>query len=267
MEGGSTKVIRQVQTLGRTGLYFFGDVGRAFLFLFHSLVGRPDFVNGFNRLIQQLYAVGVLSFIIIFVSGLFIGMVLGLQGYNILVKFGAEHALGQLIALSLVRELGPVVAALLYAGRAGSALTAEIGLMKATEQLSSMEMMGVDPLRRIIAPRFWAGQISMPILALVFNAVAVLGGYMVGVEWLGVDSGAFWSNMQSTVSFHTDVVNGIIKSVVFGTVVTWIAVFQGVDCIPTAEGIARATTRTVVYSSLATLGLDFFLTAVMFGDV
>jgi phospholipid/cholesterol/gamma-HCH transport system permease protein len=199
-------------------------------------------------------------------SSLFIGMVLGLQGYTILVKFGAEQVLGQLIALSLVRELGPVVAALLFAGRAGSTLTAEIGLMKATEQLSSLEMMGVDPLKRIVAPRFWAGQISMPLLALIFNAVAIYGGYMVGVKWLGVDGGAFWANMQSAVDFHEDVVNGIIKSVVFGTVTTWIAVYQGIVCITTAEGIGRATTKTVVYASLAILAMDFFLTAVMFGN-
>jgi phospholipid/cholesterol/gamma-HCH transport system permease protein len=249
------------------GLHFIDDVGRSFIFLYQSLVVRPDFVNGFGRLVQQIYSVGVLSLIIIVLSGLFIGMVLGLQGYNILNKFGAEHALGQLIALSLVRELGPVMGALLYAGRAGSALTAEIALMKTTEQLSSMEMMGVDPLHRVIAPRFWAGQISMPILTLIFNCVAVLGGYMVGVEWLGVDNGAFWANMQASVNFREDVVNGIIKSVVFGTVATWIAVFQGIDCLPTAEGIARATTKTVVYSSLAVLGLDFFLTAIMFRDI
>ncbi len=258
-------IVKQTQWLGRLGLAYMGDVGRASLVLYHALVGKPDFVHGFKRLIQQLYFVGVLSFVIIVLSALFIGMVLGLQGYTILVKFGAEHALGQLVALSLVRELGPVVGALLFAGRAGSALTAEIGLMKTTEQLSSMEMMGIDPLRRIIAPRFWAGQISMPILALIFNCVAVLGGYMVGVEWLGVDNGAFWANMQSAVEFQADVINGIIKSFVFGTVITWIAVFQGIDCAPTSEGIGRATTRTVVYSSLAILGLDFFLTAVMFG--
>lgn len=258
--------VRQLEALGHKGLSIVRNMGRASLFLYHSLVGRPDWRNGFSLLIQQLYSVGVLSFIIIVFSALFIGMVLGLQGYTILVKFGAEHALGQLVALSLVRELGPVVAALLFAGRAGSALTAEIGLMKTTEQLSSMEMMGIDPLRRIIAPRFWAGQISMPILAMIFSCVAILGGYMVGVEWLGVDSGAFWSNMQSVVEFRADVVNGIIKSVVFGTVIMWIAVFQGIDCTPTSEGIGRATTRTVVYSSLAILGLDFFLTAVMFGD-
>ena len=220
----------------------------------------PDFRHSSKRLIHQLYSVGVLSLVIIIISGIFIGMVLGLQGYTILVKFGAEQALGQLIALILVRELGPVVSALLFAGRAGSSLTAEISLMKTTEQLSSMEMMGVDPLHRIIAPRFWAGQLSLPILALVFSSVAIIGGYMVGVIWLGVDGGAFWSNMQAAVNFQVDIVNGIIKSVVFGTVTTWIAVFQGIDCVPTSEGIANATTRTVVYSSLAILGLDFFLT-------
>jgi len=258
--------VDRLQFFGQVGLMFVRDIGRASLFLFHALVGRPEWIKGFRRLVQQLYFVGVLSLLIIVLSALFIGMVLGLQGYTILAKFGAEQALGQLIALSLVRELGPVVAALLFAGRAGSALTAEIGLMKATEQLSSMEMMGIDPLRRIIAPRFWAGQISMPVLALIFNCVAILGGYMVGVDWLGVDDGAFWGNMQSSVEFRGDVVNGIIKSVVFGTVITWISVFQGVDCAPTSEGIGRATTRTVVYSSLAVLGMDFFLTAVMFGE-
>jgi phospholipid/cholesterol/gamma-HCH transport system permease protein len=207
----------------------------------------------------------VLSLIIIIVSGLFIGMVLGLQGYNILIDYGSEQALGTMVALTLVRELGPVVTALLFAGRAGSALTAEIGLMKATEQLSSMEMIGVDPLRRIVAPRFWAGFYSMPVLALIFSAVGVLGGMLVGVEWLGVYEGSYWANMQNSVEFYDDVANGIIKSVVFGAAVTWIAVFQGYDCEPTSEGISRATTRTVVYGSLAVLGLDFMLTAVMFG--
>lgn len=258
--------VKRLELLGRAGLLFLADIGRATLILFHALVGKPDWMAGFGRLVQQLYSVGVLSLIIIVLSGLFIGMVLALQGYTILVKFGAEHALGQLIALSLVRELGPVVGALLFAGRAGSALTAEIGLMKTTEQLSSMEMMGIDPLRRVIAPRFWAGQISMPLLALIFNCVAILGGYTVGVEWLGVDTGAFWANMQSAVDFYADVTNGIIKSIVFGSVITWIALYQGIECTPTSEGIGRATTRTVVYSSLAILGLDFFLTAVMFGE-
>jgi len=243
------------------------NIGKASIALFRAVFSKPDFIKGFGRLVQQLYSVGVLSLIIIVISGFFIGMVLGLQGYTILAKFGADQALGQLIALSMVRELGPVVGGLLFAGRAGSALTAEIGLMKTTEQLSSMEMMGVDPLHRVIAPRFWAGQISLPLLTLAFNAVAIFGGYMVGVDWLGVDSGAFWSNMQGAVDFREDVVNGIIKSIVFGTVVTWIAVFQGLNSVPTSEGIGRATTKTVVYSSLCILGLDFFLTAVMFRGI
>ncbi len=240
------------------------SIGRASRALFYSIFAKPDFINGPSRLIQQIYSVGVLSLVIIVISGFFIGMVLGLQGYNILSRFGADQALGELIALSMVRELGPVVGALLFAGRAGSALTAEISLMKTTEQLSSMEMMGVDPLHRVIAPRFWAGQISLPLLTLIFNAVAIIGGYAVGVDWLGVDDGAFWSNMQTSVDFYDDVLNGIIKSIVFATAVTWIAVYQGLDSKPPSEGIGRATTKTVVYSSLCILGLDFFLTAVMF---
>ncbi len=194
-------------------------------------------------------------------------MVLGLQGYTILADYGTESAVGQLVALSLTRELGPVVTALLFAGRAGSALTAEIGLMKATEQLSSMEMIGVDPLRRIVAPRLLAGFISMPLLSVIFCLVGVWGGMLVGVEWLGVHEGTFWTNMQSAVSFREDVINGVIKSAVFALVVTWIAVSQGYACVPTSEGISRATTRTVVYGSLAVLWLDFVLTAVMFGDI
>ncbi len=254
-----------IRRLGEDALEILRTLGAAGVFLFQSLVAVPNFRKGFPLLVQQLYAVGVLSLAIIVVSGLFIGMVLGLQGYNILVTYGSEQALGTMVALTLVRELGPVVTALLFAGRAGSALTAEIGLMKATEQLSSMEMIGVDPLRRIIAPRFWAGFISMPVLALIFSAVGILGGRLVGVDWLGVFDGSYWSNMQNSVEFADDVVNGIIKSVVFGAAVTWIAVFQGWDCEPTSEGISRATTRTVVYGSLAVLGLDFILTAVMFG--
>ena len=215
---------------------------------------------------KQLYSVGVLSLAIIVVSGLFIGMVLGLQGYTILSDFGSEAAIGQMIALTLGRELGPVVTALLFAGRAGSALTAEIGLMKATEQLSSMEMMGVDPLRRVIAPRLWAGFIAMPVLAIIFSVVGIWGGMMVGVEWLGVFEGSYWGNMQASVDFWDDVINGVIKSVVFGFVCAWIAVYQGYDCVPTSAGISSATTKTVVYSSLAVLGLDFVLTALMFGN-
>jgi phospholipid/cholesterol/gamma-HCH transport system permease protein len=216
-------------------------------------------------IIQQVYVVGVQSLLIIIVSGLFIGMVMALQGYTILVNYGAEGSLGPMVALSLLRELGPVVTALLFAGRAGSALTAEIGLMKATEQLSSLEMMAVDPLRRIIAPRFWAGVISMPLLALIFSAVGILGGHLVGVDWLGVDSGSYWSIMQSTVDWDKDVINGVIKSIVFALVVVWIALYKGYDAIPTSEGISKATTETVVFSSLAILGIDFVLTALMFG--
>jgi phospholipid/cholesterol/gamma-HCH transport system permease protein len=217
--------------------------------------------------IAQIYAVGVLSLTIIIVSGVFVGMVLGLQGYNTLVNFGATEALGAVVSLSLVRELGPVLTSLLFAGRAGSALTAEIGLMKATEQLSGMEMMAVNPLKRVVAPRLVAGIISLPLLAAIFSAVGILGGYLVVVELLGVDAGSYWSQMQDKTDLMEDVLNGVIKSIVFGVVVTWIAVFEGYDCVPTSEGVSRATTRTVVHSSLATLGLDFVLTALMFSEL
>jgi phospholipid/cholesterol/gamma-HCH transport system permease protein len=250
---------------GRAGLRVSENLGRAGIFLFRTIIRRPRPLKSIPLVITAIFDVGVLSLVIIVVSALFIGMVLGLQGYNTLDKFGATQQLGQLIALSVVRELGPVVTALLFAGRAGSALTAEIGLMKTTEQLSSMEMIGVDPLWRIIAPRFWAGFITVPILTAIFSAIAIFGGYLVGVKWLGVDGGSFWSNMQASVDFHEDILNGMIKSIVFGAVVTWIAIFQGYNTVPTAEGISRATTRSVVYSSLAILGLDFVLTAMMLG--
>jgi len=226
----------------------------------------PEMLPRWRLVVQQIYSVGVLSLLLILASGLFVGMVLGLQGYNTLVDFGAEEHLGVVVALALVRELGPVVGALLFAGRAGSALTAEIGLMKATEQLSAMEMMAVDPLHRVVAPRLLAGTLAMPLLAAVFSILGVYGGYFVGVGLLGVDTGAFWSQMQDAVDFHEDVVNGMIKSVVFGFVVTWIAVFEGYDTVPTSEGISRATTRTVVHASLAVLSLDFVLTALMFNQ-
>jgi phospholipid/cholesterol/gamma-HCH transport system permease protein len=260
-------MIGLLQQLGRSGLSFFERLGRANLFVLRVFAGIPALVTHVDLVIAQLYSVGVLSLVIIVVSGLNVGMVLGLQTYNTLVDFGAEASLGPVVALSLLRELGPVVAALLFAGRAGSALTAEIGLMKATEQLSGMEMMAVDPIRRIVAPRFLAGIISMPLLATIFSAVGILGGYFVGVGLLGVDDGAFWSQMQSKVDWREDVINGIIKSVAFGVVVTWVAVFEGYDAAPTTEGVSRATTRTVVYASLAVLGLDFVLTALMFGDL
>lgn len=259
-------MIGAIQHLGKVGLNFFQRLGRGHILFFNILAGMHVLVPRFGLIIQQVYSVGVLSLLIIVVSGLFVGMVLGLQGYNTLVDFGAEESLGVVVALSLVRELGPVVTALLFAGRAGSALTAEIGLMKATEQLSAMEMMAVDPVRRVLAPRFLAGFISMPLLAAIFSAVGVLGGFFVGVGLLGVDDGAYWSQMQAKVDMYDDINNGVIKSLVFGVVVTWIAVFEGYDAIPTSEGVSRATTRTVVHSALAVLGLDFILTALMFGD-
>lgn len=257
--------MKVIQALGARVLEYLSAVGVSGVFLWQTLFRTPRFSRSFPLLIQELFSVGVLSLPIILVSGLFIGMVLGLQGYNVLNKFNSTVQLGQLVALSVTRELGPVVTALLFAGRAGSALTAEIGLMKATEQLASMEMLGVDPLWRVVAPRFWAGFYAMPLLALIFSAIAICGGYFVGVYWLGVNGGAFWNNMQSSVDFHIDILSGFKKSVVFGFVTTWIAVYQGYATEPTAEGVGRATTRTVVYSSLMVLGLDFILTTSMLG--
>ncbi|MCW5655036.1 lipid asymmetry maintenance ABC transporter permease subunit MlaE [Hydrogenophaga sp.] len=228
------------------------------LWLLGAALRRPALVR------DQVHFLGNHSLAIIGVSGLFVGFVLGLQGYYTLQDFGATDALGQLVALSLVRELGPVVTALLFAGRAGTSLTAEIGLMKAGEQLSAMEMMAVDPVRRVLAPRFWAGVIAMPLLAAVFSAVGVLGGWMVGVGLIGLDGGAFWSQMQGGVDVWADVGNGIIKSVVFGFAVTFVALHQGYEAQPTPEGVSRATTRTVVVASLSVLALDFVLTAMMF---
>lgn len=248
-------VLDQLIRTGRANLFFLRLLS-ALLFLFK----RP------RLLIRQLYAVGALSLPIIMVSGLFVGMVLGLQGYANLVDFGATASLGAVVALALIRELGSVLTALLYAGRAGSALTAEIGLMKATEQLASMQMMAVDPFQRVLAPRFMAGFIAVPALSGIFTAIGILGGYLVAVTQLGVDGGAFWSQMQGKVLLFEDVVNGvIIKSVAFAIVSNWIALFEGYEASPTSEGISLATTRTVVYTSLAVLGLDFLLTALMFG--
>lgn len=256
-------MINQLQSLGHKALDFFQRLGRGHILIVDVLKGQPALFFRPRLIIQQLYSVGVLSLLIVVVSGFFVGMVMGLQGYNTLVDFGAEESLGVVVALSLVRELGPVVTALLYAGRAGSALTAEIGLMKATEQLSGLEMMAVNPVNRILAPRLLAGIISMPLLAAMFSAVGVFGGYLVGVDMLGVDSGAYWSQMQAKVDYNDDIVNGVIKSFAFGIVTTWIAVYEGYSCIPTSEGVSRATTRTVVYSALTVLGLDFLLTALM----
>lgn len=259
-------MLNGLQRLGHASLAFLADLGQASLLFVRVILRRPAKIGvALRELVQQIYAVGVLSLPIIILAAIFIGLVVGLQGEHTLNQFGATSALGQLVALSVTRELGPVVTGLLFAGRACSALTAEIGLMKATEQLSSMEMMGVDPLGRVIAPRFWAGILSMPMLAAIFDACAIWGGYLISVKILGVDSGIFWSNMQSGVNFHFDVLNGLYKAIVFGIVATWIAVYQGYVCVPTAEGIGRSTTRTVVYASLAILGLDFILTALMMG--
>jgi len=258
-------MIALLQKIGQISLNFFQRIGRAVMFLIHVLSGLKELILRPNLLIQQIYSVGVLSLLIIAFSGLFVGMVLSLLGYITLIDFGAEGSLGVLVSLSLVRELAPVLTALLFSGRAGSALTAEIGLMKATEQLASMEMMAVDPIKRIITPRLVAGIISLPILTAVFMIVGIYSGFLVGSIWLGVDEGSFWSQMQAKVDFQYDVINGFIKSIVFGMVVTWIAVFEGYDATPTSAGVSQATTRSVVYSALAILALDFVLTSIMFG--
>jgi phospholipid/cholesterol/gamma-HCH transport system permease protein len=256
-----------VRRIGRRTIDGVWRLGYASRFFALTLASSGTAFRRFRLVIRELYFSGVLSLIIIVVSGLFVGMVLGLQGYYTLQTYGSESALGVLVALSLVRELGPVVAGLLFASRAGSAMTAEIGLMKATEQLAAMEMMAVDPIARVVAPRFWAGVISMPLLAALFSAMGIFGGYLVGVVLIGVDEGSFWSQMQSAVDFQKDILNGVFKSFVFGVAVTWISLFEGYDAPPTAEGVSGATTRTVVTSSLAILGLDFMLTSFTFGGV
>jgi phospholipid/cholesterol/gamma-HCH transport system permease protein len=259
--------IINVRNVGRHAIDSVLRLGYAARFFALTLLHSGTSFRRPRLIVRELYFTGVLSMIIILVSGLFVGMVLGFQGYQTLKTYGSESALGVLVALSLVRELGPVVSALLFASRAGSAMTAEIGLMKATEQLSAMEMMAVDPIARVVAPRFWAGVISMPLLAAMFSAMGVYGGYLIGVVVIGVDEGSFWAQMQSAVDFREDIVNGVVKSVVFGIAVTWIALFEGYDAPPTAEGVSGATTRTVVTSSLAILGLDFILTAFMFRGI
>jgi phospholipid/cholesterol/gamma-HCH transport system permease protein len=255
------KSLRVIGSRTVNAVWRMGFAGRFFMMiLFYS---GPSF-RRFHLTVKEMFSSGVMSLIIILVAGTFVGMVLGLQGYETLKRYGSESALGSLVALSLVRELGPVLAALLFASRAGSAMTAEIGLMKATEQIAAMEMMAVNPIARLVAPRFWAGVISMPLLASLFSAMGVFGGYVVGVVLIGVDEGSFWSQMQDSVDFNHDILNGLVKSLVFGVAVTVIALFEGYDAPPTAEGVSGATTRTVVQSSLAILILDFILTAFMF---
>jgi phospholipid/cholesterol/gamma-HCH transport system permease protein len=261
-----SKLLLNLERLGcfvRENLEGLGYAARMFVTI---LARSKVLLKRFRLISDQVHFVGNYSFVIIAVSGLFVGFVLGLQGYYTLNRYGSEQALGLLVALSLVRELGPVVTALLFAGRAGTSLTAEIGLMKAGEQLTAMEMMAVDPLSRVIAPRLWAGIIAMPVLAAIFSAVGIIGGYLVGVPLIGVDDGAFWSQMQNGVDVLKDVGNGVVKSVVFGVAVTFISLYQGYEAKPTPEGVSRATTRTVVIASLAVLALDFLLTAVMFSN-
>jgi phospholipid/cholesterol/gamma-HCH transport system permease protein len=262
-----TDVADALRRLGSVATDHLARLGYATRFFVAVIQHTPAAFRRLNLTLREIYFSGVLSLVIILISGLFVGMVLALQGFDVLQRYGADQSLGVLVALSLVRELGPVVAGLLFASRAGSAITAEIGLMKATEQLAAMEMMAVDPLARVVAPRFWGGVVSMPLLAALFSTLGVFGAYLVGVRLIGIDPGAFWGNMQSAVDFRQDVVNGIIKSVVFGIAVSAIAVFEGYDAKPTAEGVSSATTRTVVMSSLAILALDFVLTVFMFRGV
>ena len=252
--------------VGAIGAYTLGAIsrlGQAALFLAQVLRHSGTSLLRPALTVREIYFAGALSLIIIMVSGLFVGMVLGLQGYETLQTYGSEEKLGVLVALSLVRELGPVVSALLFASRAGSAITAEIGLMKATEQIVAMDMMAINPIARVVAPRFWGGVISMPLLAALFSAMGIFGAYIVGVRLIGVDEGAFWSQMQAAVDFDHDIMNGVIKSAVFGVAISAVATFEGFDAPPTAEGVSRATTRTVVHSSLLVLALDLVLTGFM----
>lgn len=253
-----------IRHIGHETISLVQGIGRASMMLSLSLIGVPHRKLP-KLLIQQVFQLGILSLPIILTAGLFIGMVLSLQGYYALVDYAAEQSLGSLVSLSLLRELGPVVTALLFAGRAGSALTAEIGLMQSTEQIASMEMMAVSPYKRVIAPRLLAGILTLPMLTLLFNVVAIWGGYLLGVHWMGIDGGSYWSVMQGSVEFMPDVMNGVLKSVIFAMIVTWVALYNGYYVVPTAQGISRATTKTVVIASLLVLAVDFVLTAIMFG--
>lgn len=256
--------VTMLKNLGFSVRLWLAELGYAGRLMARLLFVCAGALRRFGLVRDQIFFLGNYSLLIISVSGLFVGFVLALQGYYTLQRYGSAEALGLLVALSLVRELGPVVTALLFAGRAGTALTAEIGLMKAGEQLSAMEMMAVDPVRRILAPRFVAGLIAMPLLAAVFSAVGVIGGWLVGVVMIGVDGGAFWGQMQNGVDWWYDLGNGVLKSLVFGVAVTFTALFQGYHADPTPEDVSRATTRTVVIASLMVWGLDFVMTAIMF---
>jgi phospholipid/cholesterol/gamma-HCH transport system permease protein len=253
-----------VNSLGQSTLRMFAALGHAAVFFLDLLRALPSALRRFGLVVDQVYAIGYLSLTVILASGFAVGCVLALQMYYALVPFGATESLGLVVNLSLVRELGPVVTALLFAGRAGTSLTAEIGLMKAGEQLSAMELMAVDPRRRVLAPRFLAGIISMPILAILYSAIGILGAWLIAVQLIGVDPAQFWSAMQSRVDVWRDVGNGLVKSAVFGVICTAIALYQGYEAQATPEGVAYATTRTVVFASLAVLAMDFILTAMMF---
>ncbi len=257
-------IINKIQYIGEKVILLIINIGKACFILKHAISGNFNIRKNIKQIIKQMYFVGVLSLGIIIISGFFIGMVVGLQGYNILKKFGAEQLLGQMVVLTITRELGPVVSALLFAGRTGASLTAEIGLMKITEQLISMEMMGIDPLKKIITPRLISGIISMTLLSLIFIAASIIGSYITIVKWLNIDSNIFWCSIQDTINFKNDIMNSLIKSLIFGFTITWISLFQGINCKFTAEGIGIATTKTVVYSSFAILSINFFLTAIMY---
>ncbi|MDD2740915.1 MAG: lipid asymmetry maintenance ABC transporter permease subunit MlaE [Rhodocyclaceae bacterium] len=252
------------QKIGHATVDAIWRLGFAARFFFAVLMYSGTSFRRLHLTLREIFFSGVLSLLIILVSGLFVGLVLGLQGYETLQRYGSTEALGTLVALSLTRELGPVLAAILFASRAGSSVTAEIGLMKATEQLKAMDMMAINPIARVVAPRFWGGVIAMPLLAAMFSAMGIFGGWLIGVVFIGVDDGAFWSQMQASVDFRYDIWNGVIKSLVFGVAVSLIAVFEGYDSAPTAEGVSRAITRTVVTSALTILALDFVLTSFMF---
>jgi phospholipid/cholesterol/gamma-HCH transport system permease protein len=258
-------VRRLLREVGYSLQGFFGTFGAGQLFLLRILADLPYALARPRLVIKQVYVAGVQSLVVIMLAGFFVGMVLALQGHNTLSRFGAEDTIGMVAALGLVRELGPVVTALLFAGRAGTALSSEIGLMKATDQLAGMEMMAVDPIKRVVAPRFLGGVIAMPILAVIFSAMGIFGAWLEAVVILGVDEGAFWGQMQAQVDLNEDVMSGVIKSVFFGVAASLLAVFEGYNCVPTAEGVGRATTRAVVHTSLTVLVLNFMLTAWLLG--
>lgn len=257
-------IITSLELIGKKTIEIITTVGEAGILLKNSLLSSKIQKKDLKHFIRHVYFIGVLSLGIIILSGLFIGMVVGLQGHYILKRFGTEEIIGQMTALTIIRELGPVVSALLFTGRTGASLTAEICIMKSTDQLSSMEMMGIDPIKKIITPRFWAGILSMTLLALIFIVVAIIGSYLSTVCWLNVDHDIFWTSIRESVDFKLDIINSLIKSVIFGFIITWISIFQGMSSKPTAEGIALSTTNTVVYSSFIILSLNFFLTAIMF---